>query len=769
MGSRGAKGGDRAKAFLPVAVAVIVMSCFRLPALPPDWLITTAGLAAFPLLAFRAARPFGLLLLVLLFTLSSYRHVLEDRYLPQPGGYVRTVEGVVVGLPEYRDDRVRFRFRPEPGEGLPRSLLVSWYRDWQAIEAGERWRLQLRLKPPWGTVNFHGPDTERWLFSERIGGTGSVRDGQRISMHPMAGSIVPAARGAIRDAIANDVSDPRAGAVLQALAVADRSGLDKRDRDLLRVTGTSHLLAISGLHVGLAALGGLLVGRALAWLLPLSHTVRLPLRLGLWTGASAAMAYALLAGMGVSTVRALVMAIALVLALMSARSVQAFRGYALALALVLLADPLAPLGSGFWFSFLAVGALLFTFTPRTGRLAWWRSAALAQAAVFLVLLPVNAAWYGGWSLTSFPANLLAIPFVSLLVVPPVLTGVFLLPVSATLAGLSWSLAAGTASAALFVLEAFGALQSHLLPVRPVSPVVLLTALAGALLLLLPRGMHLRPFGVFFMAPLFLPAGETVPPGGLHVEALDVGQGSAIVLATDTETLLYDTGPGDGAGQDRVQSTILPALAGLGRPLPGRVVISHGDLDHSGGLYSLRERLPEGHVSGSVRAGTPGVTPCMRNQHWNWGNYAFRVLHPSPGLPYLRNNSSCVLSVEQGTNNVLLPGDIEKSIEDRLLLEGLAAYTLLFAPHHGSAGSSGDAFVQRVAPRLVIATAGIGNRFGFPRQEVRERYVAAGARFWATSECGAIRVRFDAEGAWAAESARRVSRKIWRWPAGADCP
>lgn len=773
MDTRGARGTGRTHELLPLAVAVVVIACSRLPGLPPDWLTAALGLASPLFLVARVTRPLGVVLSVLALTLFTYRQVLDDRYQPAAGGDVREIEGVVAGLPEAGAERLRFRFRPDPAQGLPenlpRSLLVSWYREWPAIEAGERWRLELRLKPPWGPVNFVGTDRERWLFSERIGGTGSVRGGHRLAGPSSPTMRVPKARGEVREAIADAVPQSRSRAVLQALAVADRSGIAQADRDLLRLTGTSHLLAISGLHIGLAALGGLLLGRALAWLLPLSHTLRFPLRLSSWCGAVAALAYALLAGMGVSTVRALVMALALMLALLSARSVQPFRGYALALALVLLADPLAPLGGGFWFSFLAVGALLFTFAPRTGQLGWWRSALLAQAAVFLVLLPVNAAWYGGFSLTAFPANLLAIPLVSLLVVPPVLVGVFLLPVFEGLAGLAWALASLSAAATLWLLEQFATLQPRLLAARPVPPFVTFTAMVGAVLLLLPRGFPLRWFGVAFLLPLFLGAADPVPEGGLHVEALDVGQGSAIVLATDTATLLYDTGPGDGAGRDHVESVILPALAALGRPAPDRVVLSHGDLDHTGGLHSLLGHRAARSVSGSVPPGTVGVTPCETGQNWRWDDYAFRVLHPSAGLPYLRNNSSCVLSVEQGLNNVLLPGDIEKSIEDRLILDGLAAYTLLFAPHHGSAGSSSDAFVDRVAPRLVIASAGIGNRFGFPRPEVRRRYLDQGARFWSTAACGALRVRFGAEGDWWAESARRASRRIWRWPPAETCP
>ncbi len=129
----------------------------------------------------------------------------------------------------------------------------------------------------------------------------------------------------------------------------------------------------------------------------------------------------------------------------------------------------------------------------------------------------------------------------------------------------------------------------------------------------------------------------------------------------------------------------------------------------------------------------------------------------------------MLSVESGAANVLLPGDIEAVIEQRLLLEGLAAYTLVLVPHHGSAGSSSAAFVRRVAPELAIASAGIGNRFDFPRPEVRRSYRSEGAAFWSTAACGALRLQIGPDGDWRAASARRENRRAWRWPAAADCP
>ena len=743
-----------------------------LSALPPEWSQFFLCFAAFCLLASRFARPAGLVVLAWLIVVSAYRETLEDRLPPRLAGEVLEVQGTVSSLPARFGDRIRFRFRPDAkGDdySLPRTLLVNWYRDWPEVRYGERWRLVVGLKPPWGLVNFSGPDRERWLFGNRLGAVAGVRSGERLSSPESAFGSAQRARQSIRDAIVRQLPETRGRATVLALAIADRSGIDHSYQNLLRVTGTAHLMAISGLHVGLATVAGLFLGRyALGWLPAAGHGLRV-YRAGLATGALAAAAYALLAGLGVSTMRAVLMSLAGLLALSLMRAPHPLMAFMLALALVLLLNPLAPLGAGFWYSFLAVLALLAVFFPRPRLSARWKIALLAQAAIFVVVAPVNASWLGGISPTAFPANLLAIPWVSALVVPPILTGIALLPVSGTLAGFLWWLAAGSMEFLLRVLDCLAAWLPGMWATRAPLAAVAAGAVLGGLLLLLPKGLPGRWLGIFLLAPLFLPPSSTVPPGGMRVEALDAGQGSAIVLATASHTMLYDTGGGDGEGNDSVGSVIMPALMSLGNAGLDRVVISHGDLDHAGGLFTLRNRFPRLSVLGSAGTGTAEVNPCREGMSWSHDGHRFSTLHPSAGLPYLRNNSSCVLAVDGPGVRILLPGDIAGGVEHRLVLNGVKPFDVLFAPHHGSASSSTETFLSRVKPRVAIATAGLGNRFGFPRPGVRARYAAQGVDLWATGECGAIRLDLQANGAITVSSARKQTPRIWRWPAAPNCP
>jgi competence protein ComEC len=743
-----------------------------LPAIPEAWVPAAMLAVAAVFLFMPAVRLVGLFLLALLLCMLAYQARLDDRLMPSLAGTVQDVQGVVVSIPRDHGDYLSFRFEPDkkPDKSMPNQLFVRWYRDWPEVRTGQRWQFELRLKPPWGIVNFQGPDRERWLFSERIGGYGSVREGALLAGKSVnRGNSVQETRARVLSAISRQVDDPRQRAVVQALAAADRSGLGEEDRRLLGITGTAHLLAISGLHIGLAALAGMLVFRGVARIVPLILPGRLLFYLLTLSGAATAAGYAILADLGVSTVRALVMLIATAMALSMSRSVHPFRAFLIALAAVLLANPFAPLGSGFWFSFFAVFALLWVFQPRSGSPGWLKTAVMAQAAVFLVLLPVNAIWLGGISLLAFPANLAAIPWVSFLVVPPVLAGVAVFSLAEPLAGALWSFAGLFIEALFRFLEMLGALQTRLVGVRAASLPFLVAAVSGALLLLLPRGIPMRWIGLFLVLPLFLPVAASVPKGGLRIDALDVGQGTAVAVSDPVRTLMYDTGPGDGAGFDLVSSAIAPLFTALGRSEPDYVILSHGDLDHTGGLRSVKERFSHSTFVGSVREGQSAVEKCHSGLHWEWGEIPLEILHPSQGLPYLRNNSSCVLAVGGARVGVLLPGDIENFVEERLLMEGLDSYRVMLAPHHGSTSSSSEAFIERVAPSVVIASAGLGNRFGFPRPEVRERYVSRGIDFWSTGGCGGIRLIIDGEGRISAASARNERRRIWRWPAEDSCP
>lgn len=712
------------------------------------------------------------MLLAVCWTLFHYQARLADRLDVSLAGQKFRVSGTIASIPFAGAEYTRFQFATDEvarNLGIPARLLVYWYREWPEIKAGQRWQLLLKLNPPWGKVNFQGTDRERWYFATNIGGLGTVYEGLQLEDDGAPAMRVDRIRAAVIEKISGQMPDSSEKGIVQALATADRSGIEDGQRELLNMTGTSHLLAISGLHIGLAAAGGMWVSRLLLWLVPgrIFLGISFPFMIG--TGLLCAAFYAALAGFGTPTVRSVLMLLTVMGAVLLSRAIHPFRAWTNSLAIVMLLNPYSVMEAGFWFSYLAVAALLMAFLPRTGRINRFQTALIAQAAVIVVLLPVSAAIFYSFSPSAFAANLVAIPWVSLLVVPAVLLGLVASLFSDLASGVLWNLA-GDASAVLFAfLRGMSSVQGEMpLLVPPSGPQALL-ALLGGFVLLLPRGLPHRWLGVFLLLPLFAPGGSRTPPGILEVEFLDAGQGTSVVLNSGNRTLLYDSGPGDGNGSDLVRSVIGPALAVRDSGTLEKVVISHADLDHAGGLASLFSNHESASYYGNFPVPRMDVAPCNSPLKWTWPGILFEVLHPAPGLPYLGNDSSCVISVQSGVHKVLLAGDISESVENRLLLENVPHHSVLLVPHHGSKSSSDNRFIRQVDPDLAIATAGLGNRFGFPREETRQKFEFRGARFLSTGVCGAIRLRLQTDGGIQASSARRQRNRIWRWPAARNCP
>lgn len=691
---------------------------------------------------------------------------LADELPPAWEGRDIALEGVVAGLPQEGERGTRFIFEPRlvttPGARVPSRVSVTWYAPRAgsgdagiapaAIRAGERWRLTVRLKRPRGLANPHAFDFEPWALQRGIRATGYVRTTPgpvRVDAHEAGWpQSLHRIRGLLRDGLRAELGDARFAGVLVALAIGDQDAIAGRDWEVFWRTGVGHLVSISGLHVTLLA--------SLAFVAVSFHWVRVPAlalavparKAGAVAGVAAAAAYTLLAGFGVPAQRTLVMVAAAAACLLAERVASPSRVLAAAAVAVLVVDPWAVLTPGFWLSFGAVGAIFLAFALRASAPGPLRAATVTQAAVTLALWPPLAALFGEVSVVSPLANAFAIPLVSLAIVPLTLAGT-LLPLPFLLGP-----AHALVEAAMVPLEGLAAASFAVAESPSAPPWVVACAIAGAALLLAPRGLPMRPAGAALLLPLAFLRGPAPAPGEAWVDVLDVGQGLAVVVRTAGHALAYDAGPSWTAESDSGSRVVVPFLRGEGvRRLDG-LVVTHADDDHAGGAASVARSRGPRWLLANLPAGEPWrvpageARPCVAGLRWTWDGVDFEVLHPvTAALADARreNDRSCVLRVASAGGTALLAGDIERPAEAELVAreaDRLRAQVLL-VPHHGSRTSSTPAFVAAVAPSFALVSAGWRNRFRQPAPEVVARYRAQGAAVLRTDHHGALRATLPA--------------------------
>lgn len=731
------------------AFALGLLALRFLPALPPAGWLLGMPVVALMLLPFRTYS-----LAFFLFGLSwaclSAQWALDDRLRPALDGQTRWVEGRVVGLPQQTGGAVHFELVDSRSRNarLPKRIRVSWHGG-PSVNSGERWRLAIMLKRPSGLLNFHGFDREAWLLAQRIGATGSVKDGVRLAP----------AQNAWRDNVRQRLLAVNAQgreAAVAALVLGDGSGLAAQDWQVLQDTGTVHLLVISGQHIGLLAglIYAVIAGlarygcwpRTLPWL---------PCACG--SAFAAALGYGLMAGFGVPVQRACVMVGLVLLWRLRFRHLGVWWPLLLALNAVLVLEPLASLQPGFWLSFAAVAVLVLAFSGRLGPWSVWHAWTRPQWLIAIGLFPVLLILGLPVSLSAPLANLFAVPWISLVVLPPALLGTVLLPVPYAGEGLLW-----LAGGALDVLFKGLSLLAGVLPAWMPPEVPLghwLVSLAGAVLLLLPKGLPMRLLGWPMLLLAVFPSRELVPHGQVDVLQLDVGQGQALILRTRHHSLLYDAGPRSG-GADLGARVVLPSLKKLGVGQLDLMLLSHADADHAGGAAAVARGLVVRRVVGGETAGLPAfldTQACMSGERWEWDGVWFELWQWPDAIN--GNAKSCVLQVEANGERLLLTGDIDRAAERALLASPLAVSTdWLQAPHHGSRSSSSWPFLQRLAPQSVLISRGRGNAFGHPHPQVTERYQTLGSRVYDSAEQGAIRLQL---GAFLPPSVARSQRRFWR--------
>jgi competence protein ComEC len=734
-----------------MALALGLLTLRFLPALPPVWLWLAMPVAGLMLLPFRTY-PLAFYLFGLSWACANAQWALEDRLPAALDGETRWVEGRVTGLPRHDEGVVRFELTDIQSRRtrLPRQMRLAWYGG-PPVKSGERWRLAVKLKRPVGLLNPQAFDYQAWLLAQRIGATGTVKAGERLAPAQWAW------RDGIRQRLLAVDAQGRSGA-LTALVLGDGAGLSREDWQVLQDTGTVHLLVISGQHIGLlaGAVYLLIAGLARFGLWP-NRLPWLPWACGL--AFAAALGYGMLAGFEVPVRRACLMLGLVLLWRLRFRHLGAWWPLLLALNGILLLEPLASLQPGFWLSFAAVAILIFTFAGRLGAWRWWQTWTRAQWLIAIGLCPLLLALGLPISLSGPLANLFAVPWISLVVLPPALLGTLLLPVPYVGEKLLW-LAGGLIDG---WFKGLGLVSGQVPAWVPMAVPLWAWAIAaiGAFMLLLPRGVPMRPLGWPMLLILVFSPRPMLQEGRAEVWQLDVGQGLAILVRTRHHTLLYDAGPRFGE-LDQGERVVLPALRKLGVKGIDLMLISHAHADHAGGARAIAKGLPVKQVV----SGEPSDLPvelqaerCESGRQWTWDGVDFQLWHwPLAGDS---NQNSCVLLIEANGERLLLSGDIDAAAERALLDSPLALPTdWLQAPHHGSRSSSSGALLEVLQPKGALISRGQGNSFGHPHPTVITRYQKRGMAIYDSAEHGAIRLQLGRfEPPWS----MRQERRFWRDP------
>ncbi len=733
----------------------------------------------------------------------------EQAISPDLEGRDIRITGIAAAMPQRDESGIRFRLDVESAqlvqEGkaqavtLPPRIQLAWYRsllrlseeaaavpfaELQAgggdIKAGERWQLVARLKAPHGNVNPHGFDYELWLWEQGIQATGYVRatpreatrgDGPiRIGetwQHPLE-----AARQHVRDAIFERVSNPQLAGVIAALAVGDQAAIDRADWDIYRATGVAHLMSISGLHITMFAWGtALLIGSL--WRRSTRLTDRMAAQhAALLGGVILATLYSLFSGWGLPAQRTVGMLAAVALLRLSGKRWPWPMVWLAILALIVASDPWALLSAGFWLSFVAVGVLFATDSgkpvarPEHAHSASWLRAMLPRLAallreqwvITLALAPLSLLLFNQVSIVGLLANVLAIPWVTLVITPLALAGTVFAPL--------WDGAALAVQALGAVLAGLATFPYATFSIASGAGFITGFALFGGILLVMRLPWALRCAGALMILPMLLATPPRPVQGEFALLAADIGQGNAVLVQTASRSLLYDAGPRFSRESDAGQRTLVPLLRALGERIDV-LMVSHRDADHIGGAAAVLKMQPEAKLISSIenehelQALRPSQR-CIAGQSWQWDGVTFEILHPQASdyeTQQKPNAMSCVLRISNGRQTTLLVGDLEAAQEARLVAQGAPLQAdLLLVPHHGSKTSSTPEFLDAVKPKIALVQAGYRNRFQHPIPEVMQRYSDRSIRVLQSPSCGAAHWRSQEPDALSCQ--RETDRRYW---------
>ena len=659
-------------------------------------------------------------------------------------------------------------------DGKAQQIFINW-KALEKPQVGEIWRADVSLRPISARLNHGGFDRQQWYFSKRIIAVGNVKSAVKIG-DDFSFRI---------DFLQNSLKQTE-GLSLQglliALAFGERAWLDNKTWLIYQQTNTAHLIAISGLHIGLAMGIGFFFARLLQILLP---TRFISPWFPLCFGVLIALGYAYLAGFSLPTFRAMMALLFIAILQCSRRYYAPSQMLCLVVAFLLFCDPLMPLSVSFWLSVGAVTCLIVWYRYVPLSIIEWRHQKLSrkvrwilglfhlQLGLLILFTPIQLFFFNGLALNGFLANLIAVPLYSFLLVPLILFAVLTHGAFS-----SWHLANVIAQGITQCLSFF---QGSYMPIS-INLSLILTALLSLVFGGMLYGLYFASQGKTKNTPLkssrfftlnstkilspeaykqvllgvILVFGVCIGSFGYRyltkpkwqLDTLDVGQGLATLIVKEGNGVLYDTGPawqsGIG-GSSMAELEILPYLQREGIELEA-LILSHDDNDHSGGAKAILAAYPEIELITPSRKsyGEMHRTFCLQGKQWQWRELDFKVLSPTQITDRAENPQSCVILFTDGQYQILLTGDADVATE-RSFAENLGKINVLQVGHHGSKTSTGEILLAQTKPDIALISSGRWNAWNFPHPTVIERLNRYQSAVENTAISGHIRLKFTEKG------------------------
>lgn len=741
-----------------------------------------------------------------------YQAVWQSNGIEKARVHLSDIEGVFVinGIPTYDGQKYKFNASLRSLNGHPLERHVNVRLNWQSdtpntvnLRDGQKWQASIKIKPAHGIANPVGFSYQRWLREKSIHATGYVKTRKAP---PRLVDETSSYRQQLFTRVAQRTTNSDFHELIKALMFGYRGDLSPTQWQVLSQSSTSHLIAISGLHIGLVFGAALFSCKILLWAI----TAAIPKRhqnvilvhfltthnvhvLSILLALLVATFYAYLAGFTNPTVRALTMISLYTYFTILKLELSRTRLVLLTVSLIIIIEPMALISSSFWLSLVAVIIIFLTLW----RTANWRQSIshrlinlcfeqhhssigirwrrlgqkfiqgtivllVLQCSLTLAMLPLTALLYQQASLVGLLANLIAVPWMSLLIIPAVLLlGVieFLL--------LGFDLAALEQSRVLLFIDLnlsglwqfLTFISQYALADVAISDNVraLMLAIISLILLsyLLKRFRIALLISVMFSLKPLYHYWFISPDWQLTV--LDVGQGLSIVVEKNGEVLVYDVGAKFPSGFSFAKAALIPYLTAQGHRKLTHLFLSHDDNDHNGGAEALNNTFsvehvyvgyPVANVSYPLARYTYG---CFAGQPFYWQGLKLEILSPQSVITeqdakqrkISDNDRSCVLKISSQHHSVLLPGDISRRLEHELVQREKKRLKsdILIAPHHGSNTSSSETFIRQVAPTWAIFSTGYLNHWKMPHKRVMSRYQQQGVSLLNTATDGAIVISF----------------------------